>query len=63
MAEQQPANSRLIALLGGIVAVAMLVFLTTGGDLGGVKKVESDADLPKIVSPTTPKDADNTGTR
>jgi hypothetical protein len=40
------------ALLGGIVAVAAIVFLLTGGDLGGTKKVESDADLPPVASPS-----------
>jgi hypothetical protein len=40
------------AVLGGIVVVMAMVFLITGGDLGGTKKVESDADLPPVASPT-----------
>jgi hypothetical protein len=28
-----------------------MVFILTGGQLGGVKEVRSDADLPPIASP------------
>ena len=41
-------------LLGGIVLLALIIFVTTGGELGGTKKVESDADLPQVSSPSTP---------
>ena len=39
-------------LLGGIFAVAAAVFILTGGELGGEKKIHSDADLPPIASGT-----------
>ena len=38
-------------MLGGIVALAAMVFIVTGGELGGEKKVKSDADLPPVASP------------
>ncbi len=54
-------------LLGGIVVAAFLIFLTTGGELGGTKKVESDADLPLVSSPEAPAGdpalSENTGSR
>ncbi len=37
-------------LLGGVLAVAAAVFILSGGQLGGVNKVNSDADLPPIAS-------------
>ena len=51
MPDNRQSYSGLGVILGGIVAVALAVFLLTGGDLGGSKKVESDADLPKVTSP------------
>ncbi len=63
MADNPPTYRGLAALLGGLVALALVVFLVTGGSLGGAKKVSSDADLPQIASPKAPKGADNTGTR
>ena len=44
------------AVLGGLVALAAVVFLITGGELGGTKKVQGDADLPPVASPA-PKPA------
>ena len=38
------------ALLGGLVVVAALGFLLSGGEWGGNKKVQSDEDLPPIAS-------------
>jgi hypothetical protein len=52
MADNNPSTGFLGAVLGGIVALAAVVFLLTGGDLGGTKKVEGDADLPPVASPT-----------
>jgi hypothetical protein len=40
------------ALLGGLVAVAAVAFLLSGGEWGGNKKVGGDEDLPPVV--TTP---------
>jgi hypothetical protein len=42
------------AVLGGLIAVAALVFIITGGELGGEKKIKSDADLPPVASPAKP---------
>jgi len=42
-------------LTAGAVAVAAVVFALTGGQLGGAKKINSDADLPPIASPAPPK--------
>ena len=66
MPDNQQSYSGLGVILGGIVAVALAVFLLTGGDLGGTKKVESDADLPKVTSPAPPppaRNSDNVGAR
>lgn len=41
------------ALLGGLVAVAAVAFLLSGGEWGGKKKVSGDEDLPPVA--TTPK--------
>ena len=46
-------NGAIGLILGGIFAVAALVFIFTGGQLGGVKEVKTDADLPPIASGST----------
>jgi hypothetical protein len=38
-------------LLGGLIVIAAAAFVFSGGQLGGVKKVESDKDLPPVASP------------
>jgi hypothetical protein len=38
------------ALLGGLVAVAAVAFLLSGGEWGGKKKIQGDGDLPPIAS-------------
>lgn len=63
MADNPPNYRGIASILGGLVALALVVFLATGGDLGGTKKVESDADLPKVASPSKPQGADSVGTR
>jgi len=48
-------NGTLGLILGGIVAIAAAVFILTGGELGGTKKIEGDADLPPVTtSPSVP---------
>jgi hypothetical protein len=37
-------------IVGGIVALAALIFIISGGELGGKKTVEGDQDLPPIAS-------------
>jgi hypothetical protein len=37
-------------IVGGIVAVAIAIFVFSGGDYGGKKTVEGDDDLPPIAT-------------
>ncbi|HEU5016516.1 MAG TPA: hypothetical protein VFT69_00940 [Pseudolabrys sp.] len=37
------------ALLGGIVALGALLFIASGGGLGGKTTINSDRDLPPIA--------------
>jgi len=41
------------ALLGGLVAIAAVAFLLSGGEWGGNKKVGGDEDLPPVATSTT----------
>jgi hypothetical protein len=41
--------------LGAFVVAAALVFIVTGGSLGGKKTVEGDQDLPPIAETTPAK--------
>ena len=36
-------------IVGGIVAFAAALFIISGGELGGKKVVEHDADLPPVA--------------
>ena len=67
MASNQGPNLGFAALLGGVVVLALLIFIATGGQLGGSRKVASDADLPQVTSPTPPagsaRDGGTVGTR
>jgi hypothetical protein len=67
MASNQRPNLGFAALLGAVVVLALVIFIVTGGQLGGSKKVASDADLPQVASPKPPggtiRDAGNVGTR
>jgi hypothetical protein len=38
-------------ILGGIVALAALLFIVSGGSLGGKTTVDGDKDLPPIANP------------
>jgi len=52
MADNNNSSTRTIGLmLGGLFALAAMVFIMSGGQLGGVKEVNSDADLPPVASP------------
>ena len=37
-------------IVGGIVALAAVIFIISGGELGGKKTVESDRDLPPVAT-------------
>jgi hypothetical protein len=53
MSDNKPSTGYLGAILGGLVAIAALAFLLTGGELGGKKTVDGDEDLPPVTE-TTP---------
>ncbi|HET7167236.1 MAG TPA: hypothetical protein VFI94_19035 [Pseudolabrys sp.] len=42
------SNSSFGILIGGVVAVIAVIFILSGGELGGKKTVEGDQDLPPI---------------
>jgi hypothetical protein len=42
-------------LLGGLVAVAAVAFLLSGGEWGGKKKINSDEDLPPVATTSKAK--------
>jgi hypothetical protein len=48
-------DGHLGTLVAALVVVAAATFVASGGQLGGVKKVESDKDLPPVASPVIPK--------
>jgi hypothetical protein len=37
-------------IIGGIVVVAVAIFIFSGGELGGKKTIEGDDDLPPIAT-------------
>lgn len=37
-------------IVGGVVAAIAVVFILTGGELGGKKTVEGDQDLPPVTT-------------
>ena len=44
-------NNGLFGLVvGGIVALVAIVFIISGGELGGKKTVEGDKDLPPVAT-------------
>lgn len=53
MTENSPENrpkGGVGLIVGGIFALMAAAFILTGGQLGGVKEVNSDADMPPIAS-------------
>jgi len=43
-------NGALGVILGGALIAAAALFILTGGELGGKKTVQGDADLPPVAS-------------
>jgi len=37
-------------IIGGIVVIAIAIFVFSGGELGGKKTVEGDEDLPPVAT-------------
>ena len=51
MADNNRPNGAVGLVLGSILALAAAAFMLSGGELGGEKKVNGDADLPPVASP------------
>ena len=49
MTDNRDSKSSLGIILGGLVAIAAMVFLVTGGEYFGKKTVEGDKDLPPVA--------------
>ena len=49
MGDNSGNNGKLGAALGAILALALAIFLLSGGEHVGKKTVNSDADLPPIA--------------
>ena len=49
MSDNRARNGTLGAMLGAVIAVALAIFLLSGGEHVGKKTVTSDADLPPIA--------------
>jgi hypothetical protein len=47
-------NGTLGMILGGVLIAAAALFILTGGELGGKKTVQGDADLPPVASNSSP---------
>lgn len=43
-------NGNFGLIIGGIVALAAMIFIFSGGELGGKKTVEGDQDLPPLAT-------------
>jgi hypothetical protein len=54
MADNHGKNGMFGLVLGGVVVVAAAIFILSGGELGGEKKIKSDADLPPVTTPANP---------
>jgi hypothetical protein len=50
MPDNRGSNGTLGAILGALIAVALAVFLLTGGEHLGKKTVNSDNDLPPVAT-------------
>jgi hypothetical protein len=53
MDDDRKSGGHLGALLGGLVAIAAVAFMLSGGEWGGKKKVDGDEDLPPVITSTT----------
>jgi hypothetical protein len=50
MDDNRGSTALLGLVVAGIVAIGAIIFIVTGGDLGGKKKVDGDADLPPVIT-------------
>lgn len=53
MPDSRRPMAGLSLILTAAVAAALVVFIWSGGQLGGTKKIESDADLAQVASPSS----------
>jgi hypothetical protein len=44
------SNGTFGIIIGGVVAVIAVIFILTGGQLGGKKTVQGDQDLPPVAT-------------
>ena len=44
------SNGTFGIIVGGVVAVIAVIFILSGGELGGKKTIEGDQDLPPVSS-------------
>ena len=49
MSDNRARNGTLGAIFGAVIAVALAIFLLSGGEHVGKKTVNSDADLPPVA--------------
>ena len=49
MSYNRGSNGSLGAIVGALIAVALALFLLSGGEHFGKKTINSDADLPPVV--------------
>jgi hypothetical protein len=52
MSDMRAPNGRFGAILGVLIAAAVIMFLLNGGEYVGKKTVNSDADLPPVATGT-----------
>ena len=50
MSDNRGSNGKLGVIIGGVIAVAVVVFLLNGGEHMGKKTVNSDNDLPPVAT-------------
>ncbi|HET9903512.1 MAG TPA: hypothetical protein VFQ27_07430 [Xanthobacteraceae bacterium] len=63
MPDDRQSTARLLLILAAVVFASLVLFIWTGGNLGGSKSVESDADLPQVTSPSPPDGSEMVGRR
>jgi len=50
MPDNRQPDGHLGAILGALIALALAIFLLSGGEYFGKKTVSSDADLPPVAT-------------
>jgi hypothetical protein len=54
-------NGGMGVALGAVALLAAVIFIATGGSLGGKKTIEGDRDLPPVASPSSPSTVGQSG--